>query len=1195
MTDKTPNIELYHPRGTIPQSGKLYITRKADDDLYRHLSRSELCYVLTARQMGKSSLMVRTMQRLKQAGIHTAIIDLSSGIAGDSLRNMDQFYVSFLKRLNRELRFRFDVAEWWQEQGTSESEAARFNRFLRDELLEAIPEPIVIFIDEIDSIRALKRKNFPTDDFFAVLRAMYNERATDTTYNRLNFALIGVARPSDLITDPQRTPFNIGTGIDLTYFNNDEAQAFSAGMGQTDTRAHEVLSWVLHWTGGHPYLSHRVVAELVEHPDLMQSRDQVDALIDRLYINANPVDINLKFVSDWLSRTPDLVAYLSQYYRIAYGIPIQDDAEDNEILNYLKLTGVVRPVNGFLQVSNRVYARFFDREWVGARLSERGLITIDDLEKRFERERAEAQQAAKKRPDPEPVKKAPANEEVAASVPDAGVQETKTETDRIAWDEDTPEWMRLLDIQDEKQEADTAVETRHPQQDDVWSVSMGEHAASSAVAESDTEADNLADSPGTGLDDWLNSVRDEFSEVLERDDEPEEVDYGAGEDETDMGRHETALQEHRRLGRFAARWREALIRAGLPLTIAEFAALHINSTVVGFTVSYFIVFPGDMVFAVISGAVGFFIPRLAVNTMSNTRLQSFERLLPNTLNLWVNALRSGYSVLQSIEAIAQDSPEPVKTEFALVIRDIQLGIEPNDAYDSLLWRMPSDNLDLVLTAVSIQRDVGGNLAEILDVIGLTIRERIRLAGEASLQQAAMFRYGLLLLGLLPILQFRLLGDYFANGNTPPGQIALILAYLLGAVALFSMGRANQGTTALYEELGQGGTATKRNGVDLLVGGVMLVLIAAAGVPVIYFIGYLMVWLASSSRAGLLITLAALLGTVTIGVLAIALLPSEGLLQAPVVGSIANISLTVVESETAQAIVRLALTIVLSFATLIVPSLLLTTVDLLRRRQPQKPEPRLIKYETLVSRSFAERVIRPLLGLFAGLLRALSPLLSRDEIELRLTRAGRPMSALLFYAQQVAMAGLLGMVGLLFSAIPNSLFVDPRIPLVLVMGWVGAMSVLLSLDARASKRRDNIEKALPDALDLLVIAVEAGLHFDSAVGKLYEKWDNELSLEFGRYLQEIQLGRPRRDAVRIMADRIDLEDFRNFSAALIQAEELGVSVSRILRVQADQLRIKRRQRLQKMVQQEVPLSTARLLLPLTFVLWVIAPIIGQMMG
>lgn len=198
---------------------------------------------------------------------------------------------------------------------------------------------------------------------------------------------------------------------------------------------------------------------------------------------------------------------------------------------------------------------------------------------------------------------------------------------------------------------------------------------------------------------------------------------------------------------FAQKWRTQLARADLKLTVAEYAALHVISVIGFFTVGYFVLFRGDLIMSIVAGFVGFFAPRIYVSRATSQRLIRFENQLPDTLGLWVNALRSGFSVLQAMEAISRDAPEPTATEFKRVVQEVQLGIDVEDALDHLLARVESDDLDLVVTAVNIQREVGGNLAEILETISHTIRERVKLKGEIRVLTAQGRMTGYLISGL----------------------------------------------------------------------------------------------------------------------------------------------------------------------------------------------------------------------------------------------------------------------------------------------------------------------------------------------------------------------------------------------------------------------------------------------------------------
>jgi tight adherence protein C len=137
-----------------------------------------------------------------------------------------------------------------------------------------------------------------------------------------------------------------------------------------------------------------------------------------------------------------------------------------------------------------------------------------------------------------------------------------------------------------------------------------------------------------------------------------------------------------------------------------------------------------------------------------------------------------------------------------------------------------------------------------------------------------------------------------------------------------------------------------------------------------------------------------------------------------------------------------------------------------------------------------------------------------------------------------------------------------------------------LTSRIQRRQKGVWKAMPDALDLLTICVEAGLGFDGAMQKVFEKWDNELSLSFGRVIREIQLGKLRREALRDMADRVGIPEMTSFVAAVIQSEQLGVSMAKVLRIQSDQMRIKRRQ----LAEEQAHKAPIKMLIPMALLIF-----------
>lgn len=174
--------------------------------------------------------------------------------------------------------------------------------------------------------------------------------------------------------------------------------------------------------------------------------------------------------------------------------------------------------------------------------------------------------------------------------------------------------------------------------------------------------------------------------------------------------------------------RKRISMADLKLRVSEYIMLQAVAALAIAGIAYF-VFDLNLVLVTLLFIVGLRVPRMYVGFAANRRLHAFEGQLSDTLNLWVNALRSGYSVLQGMEAIATELPPPVSREFERVVQEVRLGLSLNQALANMLRRMPSEDLDLIITAVNIQREVGGNLAEILDIISYTIRERVRIKGE----------------------------------------------------------------------------------------------------------------------------------------------------------------------------------------------------------------------------------------------------------------------------------------------------------------------------------------------------------------------------------------------------------------------------------------------------------------------------------
>jgi tight adherence protein B len=221
----------------------------------------------------------------------------------------------------------------------------------------------------------------------------------------------------------------------------------------------------------------------------------------------------------------------------------------------------------------------------------------------------------------------------------------------------------------------------------------------------------------------------------------------------------TSVNQIIRKQKFAANLATQLARADLKLTVPEYVLINIASTLLAFL--FMLLLKRDIFLSLVAAVAGYFIPRIWMRRRQSKRVKDFNNQLGDTITLLSNSLRSGYSLLQSMETVARELAPPMSVEFDRVVREIGLGLTYEQAMNNMLRRVPSDDLDLMITAINVQHEVGGNLAEILETIGHTIRERVRIQGEIRVLTTQQIGTGIII-GSLPFAIALIL--YFINAK-----------------------------------------------------------------------------------------------------------------------------------------------------------------------------------------------------------------------------------------------------------------------------------------------------------------------------------------------------------------------------------------------------------------------------------------------
>lgn len=380
MSSLTTSQFRYHYSGAVSANSPFYITRDSDYQFYETLKNHKYCCVLNARQMGKTSLLVRTKRKLQNDGHACSSIDLSGlGHYFDDF----QWCFSFVSQLSRNSNvtlFKAPELKQWRKSSSFESPIEIIKVFVEEILLDKIDQDIVIFIDEVDYL--MTRTSLGVN-FISLLQFFYNQRNVDSRYERLTFALIGVVNPSHFNQGKRGEIFNIGTNIDLQGFSFEEALPLIEGFRDKADNPCKVLKEILSWTGGQPLLTQKSCSLIEdfegyvyegEEKTVVREKIKTYILDDGRYTDNLVHFIGIKGVLS--TDSSDYYNNLSLYHEIL----VKEEVEVDDFREYreLLLSGLIKKKGKKLSISNRIYKEFFNLQWVDTQFENKRLIIKED-------------------------------------------------------------------------------------------------------------------------------------------------------------------------------------------------------------------------------------------------------------------------------------------------------------------------------------------------------------------------------------------------------------------------------------------------------------------------------------------------------------------------------------------------------------------------------------------------------------------------------------------------------------------------------------------------------------------------------------------------------------------------------------------------------------------------------------------------